>query len=233
MNPFSDIKSICFDLDDTLWPCAPVIQHAERRFYHWLELHWPRVSERYDFEALVDERVRHFSSHTDWHHDLTFLRKHWLMELADQAGYGHERVDEAFEVFWLARNEVEFFADSEDVLDRLTGLYTLGSMTNGNADVHHIGIGHYFKYVITSAEVGRPKPHREIFSAALELSGVAPHELLHIGDDPRRDVLGASALGIKTVWVNPEMKPWPGGQTPDAVIRHVGELPALLDIKQS
>ena len=30
---FADIKVISFDLDDTLWPCRPVIQRAEQRLY--------------------------------------------------------------------------------------------------------------------------------------------------------------------------------------------------------
>ena len=230
MNNFSDIKSICFDLDDTLWDCAPVIDRAERRFYHWLQEHYPRVAERYDFDALIDYRIEHFGAHPEWHHDLTQLRKNWLMTLAEEAGYDDTLVEPGFKVFWLARNEVEFFEQSEDVLDRLTGLYRLGSMTNGNADVHHIGIGHYFDFVITSAAIGQPKPHPEIFQAAIELAGTQPEQLLHVGDDPVRDVLGANALGIRTVWVNRDNRPWPGGKEPDAMIREIAELPSLLEL---
>ena len=31
------IRCIAFDLDDTLWACKPVIEHAEQRFYAWLQ----------------------------------------------------------------------------------------------------------------------------------------------------------------------------------------------------
>lgn len=230
MSDFSQIRSISFDLDDTLWPCAPVIERAERRFYGWLEQHYPEIPVRYDFDALIEHRVHHFGAHPHWHHDLTYLRKEWLKVLADEAGYPYDLVDPAFEVFWMARNEVVFFEQSEDVLDRLTGLYRLGSMTNGNADVHHIGIGHYFDYVITSAEVGKPKPHRAMYQAAIDRSGVPAEQLLHVGDDPVRDIQGASALGIRTVWVNPDDSAWPGGDEPDAMIRNISELPALLGL---
>jgi putative hydrolase of the HAD superfamily len=230
MTDFSQIRSISFDLDDTLWPCAPVIARAERRFYAWLEVHYPAIPSRYDFDTLIDHRVHHFGAHPDWHHDLTHLRKEWLRGLADEVGYDHSLVDSGFEVFWMARNEVEFFEQSEDVLDRLTGLYRLGSMTNGNADVHHIGIGHYFDFVITSAEIGQPKPHPDIYQAAIELSGVPAEQLLHVGDDPVRDIQGASALGIRTVWINMKNEPWPGGEKPDAMIQNISELPNLLGI---
>ena len=230
MSDFSQIRSISFDLDDTLWPCAPVIEQAERRFYAWMQEHFPRIPSLYDFDALIDHRIHHFGAHPHWHHDLTMLRKEWLKGLADEAGYDHDLVDPAFEVFWMARNEVVFFEQSEDVLDRLTGLYSLGSMTNGNADVHHIGIGHYFDYVITSAEVGQPKPHPDIYQAAIDRSGVPAEQLLHVGDDPVRDIQGASALGIRTVWINANKESWPGGEKPDAMIQNISELPGLLGI---
>ena len=81
MNPmtdFSDIKGICFDLDDTLWDCAPVIERAEQRFYEWLDTHYPRITARYDYRTLIDSRIHHFGAHPQWHHNLTQMRKHWL-----------------------------------------------------------------------------------------------------------------------------------------------------------
>jgi hypothetical protein len=33
---------------------------------------------------------------------------------------------------------------------------------------------------------------------------------------------------MRTVWYNPALRPWPGGQTPDAVIRTIAELPSAL-----
>ena len=40
------------------------------------------------------------------------------------------------------------------------------------------------------------KPHREIFEKALEFSGYAPHEVIHIGDSVISDVNGAFDTGI-------------------------------------
>ena len=35
--------------------------------------------------------------------------------------------------------------------------------------------------------------------------------LLHVGDDPVRDVQAARDLGMATVWVNRDGGPWPNG----------------------
>lgn len=40
-------KAILFDLDDTLWPIAPVILQAEQTLHAWLQAHAPRVAERF------------------------------------------------------------------------------------------------------------------------------------------------------------------------------------------
>jgi putative hydrolase of the HAD superfamily len=53
--------------------------------------------------------------------------------------------------------------------------------------------------VVTSAEVGHPKPAPEIFTAALALAGCAPGRAVHVGDSLDQDVHGALAAGIPAV----------------------------------
>jgi putative hydrolase of the HAD superfamily len=65
--------------------------------------------------------------------------------------------------------------------------------------LHDVGLGQLLDGVVTSAEVGRPKPAPEMFRAALALARVAPEEALHVGDDLHADVLGAQAAGLRAV----------------------------------
>ena len=163
-------------------------------------------------------------------HDYTWLRKRWLQHLAEEAGYGHEQVVEpGFHVFWKARNEVELYEYAHDLLEGLRPRFRVGCITNGNADVHHIGIGHYFDFVVTAAGAGVQKPEPGIFEAALRAADVRPEEAVHVGDDPERDVLGAGAVGMRTVWYNPTLTPWPGGRQPDHVVRNLRHLRELLE----
>ena len=46
---------------------------------------------------------------------------------------------------------------------------------------------------------------------ALDKTGLAPEEVIHIGDSISSDVKGASALGIKTLWLNRFGKEIPEG----------------------
>ncbi|APZ43175.1 HAD family hydrolase [Acidihalobacter ferrooxydans] len=224
------IRCITFDLDDTLWACQPVIAAAERRFYAWLIERYPALGVPFhDLDALIAHRIAYFRRNADLRHDMTRLRKRWLAELAAEHALDDALIEDGFRVFWLARNEVELYAEAADLLCTLGQRFTIGAITNGNADVRHIGVDHYFDFVLTSAEAGVSKPHPDIFAQALARAGVSANECVHVGDDAECDVRGAQALGLRAVWVNPAQSRWPLEEgAPDASIRHVSELPGVL-----
>ena len=53
--------------------------------------------------------------------------------------------------------------------------------------------------VVSADTVRAYKPHRELFEEALQLSGRAPEEVVHIGDSYDTDVVGARTAGIRPV----------------------------------
>ena len=67
--------------------------------------------------------------------------------------------------------------------------------------------------VFTSEDARAYKPRRELFELALSETGLKPDEVIHIGDSISSDVKGASALGIKTLWLNRFGKDVPDGVT--------------------
>ena len=65
--------------------------------------------------------------------------------------------------------------------------------------------------VFTSEDARAYKPRKELFELALNKTGFAPEEVIHIGDSISSDVKGASALGICTLWLNRFGKEIPDG----------------------
>jgi putative hydrolase of the HAD superfamily len=53
--------------------------------------------------------------------------------------------------------------------------------------------------VVTSAEAGCRKPHPDIYSKVLKLTGIGPAEALFVGDSIEADVLGPQRIGIKGI----------------------------------
>ena len=96
------------------------------------------------------------------------------------------------------------------------------------------GLRASFDAVVISEEVGIRKPRAEIFDAGLAALGTAAEETVHVGDNLVSDVDGASARGLRTVWVtrriaDPQaaLRAHPGAR-PTWVVGDLGELPALL-----
>ena len=56
-----------------------------------------------------------------------------------------------------------------------------------------------FASTIYSMDVGLAKPSPEIFASAVQTLGIAPGEILHIGDNERTDVRGALAAGFRAI----------------------------------
>ena len=218
------IQCLTFDLDDTLWDVHPVIIRAEKRFYEWLATHYPHISQEFDLNAMVAHRQTYFTQFEDMRHDFTWLRKKWLAHLATEYQCPKEFETVGFEVFHKARNEVEFYDGVIDMMEEVAPNYTIISITNGNADVNKVGLGKYFDFAVTAAEVGAAKPDPRIFQKALELGKVQPENVIHIGDDPVRDVNGAAVLGMKTIWVNTHRQPWPGGDRANSEVIHISQL---------
>lgn len=223
------IRCVTFDLDDTLWDTGPVLVEAERRFYSWLGEHCPAVTAANTPDDLVRDRREFMGRHPDQLHDLSTLRRRWLGQLFERHAVCGVDADAAFLVFWRHRNDVTLFDGALDMLAHTAQRYSTGVITNGNACVHTIGIGHLFDFVVSSERAGVAKPERAIFEMALADAGIGADEVAHVGDDPEKDVRGAAALGMRTVWYNPRRAQWPGGTRPDVDLAHLGELGSALE----
>jgi putative hydrolase of the HAD superfamily len=203
-------RVISLDLDDTLWPVGPVIMAAEEALLEWLRRHHPQAMRGHDVDTMRALRARVALRFPERGHDLTFLRRSALALQFAAAGYrGSAAADEAFEVFLAARNRVRCYEDVKPALKRLGARYRLFAVSNGNADVGRCGLGEYFEGHVTAAAAGAAKPDPRIFAHLLRACGVPAAAVLHIGDDPRADVVGALGAGMQAVWLNRENRPWP------------------------
>ena len=89
-------------------------------------------------------------------------------------------------------------------------------MSNGNADLQRCGIADLFDGHVTAIAAGAAKPDARIFAALERMAGVSAEEVLHVGDDPLTDVVGARQAGMQTVWLNRDSRPWPVALAPPA-----------------
>lgn len=142
---------------------------------------------------------------------------------------------ELAELFPVERRKHPFiYEDTFSVLDRLKGKFQLLLLTNGSPDLQNTKlaitpeIAPYFDHIIISGTFGRGKPDPTIFEHALEVMKVSKEEAIMVGDNLLTDILGASRVGMKSIWINRHNKEQ-NEVNPDYEIKRLEELFGVLD----
>ena len=68
--------------------------------------------------------------------------------------------------------------------------------------VKQLNLDSYCRAIVTSEEAGKEKPHPYVFMMALLKLGLKSDQVCMIGDSLKKDILGASNLGIKSIWLS-------------------------------
>ncbi|PGT84832.1 HAD family hydrolase [Bacillus sp. AFS040349] len=165
----------------------------------------------------------------------TYRKEAWTRGLKacgiDDPDYGATLAEE----FPAQRRKKPFVYDeSFQVLDKLKESYRLLLLTNGSPDLQNTKLEitpelvPYFEQIIISGAFGRGKPDPTIFEHALEKVNLSKDDAIMVGDNLMTDILGASRVGMKSVWINRHNKERNEVQ-PDFEITHLEELYPILD----
>jgi len=220
---------VLFDLDDTLCDYAGArLGRLRTAFGRAFAAHTDGGIDRARLDELVAASIAEAPHGAD--HFPAFLARHGLTD--------PKAADEARR--WFSEHRflgLQLFPDAIRLLGlaRADGARRVGLITNGPADVQRAKIDllelwTHVDFAIISGEFGVEKPDPAIFREALRLGEVSAEDAVFIGDSPDYDMAGARAVGIRTVWMNLAGLFWPAeaGPPPDAVIRGLGELEAVL-----
>ena len=247
------IRAVVFDLFETLvdlrWERVPRIDHGGRKLPAAFRAMHERVAEHrasVAFEAFVEalEASRRDFRESHLRHDREVPTGVWMGRLLERLEVdAAELADELTRLHMDSiRAGVVTLGHHREVLDALGRDLPLGLCSNFTHSATALAVLEQAELrdalhpdaLVVSDAVGWRKPHQSIFRAASEALGVAPHELLHVGDSLRADVAGAAALGSRTAWItrcveDPERAlAEHDGPEPDHVIADLAELPALV-----
>jgi FMN hydrolase / 5-amino-6-(5-phospho-D-ribitylamino)uracil phosphatase len=232
----SEVKLITLDLDNTLWDVDSIIIAAEADMVQWLETHVPDSLQHYNPQVLPDIRQQVFSEHAARAHDLSFMRIQVLCEVMLRTGLSSQAArrtaQQAFDVFYEGRNRVKFFPGAIAMLETLSRQFDIYTLTNGNANIHKAGLSEYVSGAFSSADVGKKKPHADMFHAPLKVLSLKPAQAIHIGDHLVDDIEGAANVGMHSIWVNLNAQQTaPGAVTPTREVTNLHAVaPAVTEI---
>lgn len=226
-----NIRAITLDLDDTLWPVWPAIARAEQVLLEWLKVHAPQTAAMLGTPEQVRAiRVQVERERPDLQLDLSGLRRESIRRALTTAGEDPALAEPAFELFFAHRQKVDLYDDALPALEFLAARWPVIALSNGNANVHTIGLGHFFQDSLNVGNTGYAKPDVRMFQAAAARAGVAANQMLHVGDDAQLDAAGALGAGMHAVWLNRKGVDWPAqGPTPHATVDSLHTLCSLLE----
>lgn len=219
------VDAVFFDVDDTLVDYAPAARAAfaaalgeDASYEQWLALdHFQRwlAGEFTDFDAFRTARMADF---------LTAIGRD-----ADRA----RAVELERERFARLPDRYALFDDVEPCLAALRGRgLRLGLITNNGGEhqrdkLARVGLAERFDAVFISDEQGVAKPDPAIFRRACADLGVEPAAAVHVGDNLVADAQGATAAGLRGVWLDRRAE-HDGRPLGVPVIRGLAELPAMV-----
>lgn len=225
------IKVIAFDLDDTLWDSKPVLIRAEQCLDEWFTTHVPDL--QYTVADMRNLRSLILHDNPELAHYITELRRQVIEKAMQLSGFGHTESkalsQEAMEVFMAARNKINLPQETVGIIRALSGEFTLGSLTNGNANIHSLGLSPWFSFAFAAEDVGASKPALDLFYTALRHTDCRPPEMVYVGDDPLLDIDPANAVGLRTVRLQNPRRAEPGDTEPDEIIARITELPDIIE----
>jgi len=199
------LSAILFDIDDTLVPTTAFARRARANAVRAMISAGLDLPEEQVLKEL-DEVLHEFSSNYEHHFDKL------LMRLRPKS---LERVNPALVVAAgvAAYHDTKFLelAPFDDVYPLLRDLkragVRLGIVTHGwtvkqAEKLVRLGLVPYLdpKAVFISDQIGISKPNPKLYQLALSDMGLAPGEVMYIGDSPEHDIAPPKSIGMVATW---------------------------------
>ncbi|MFI3246908.1 MAG: HAD-IA family hydrolase [Ferrimonas sp.] len=202
------IQAISFDLDDTLYANGPILQHAEQQLLHWLS-RLGSAPQLGDERWWLQQKRWQQQNAPELMNDPTALRLRTL-----QAGLtalhieaAEAKAQLAMAAFLQWRNAIVVMPEIIALLQALARRYALAVITNGNADVQQFLPQVPFQVVLAANATTLAKPASQMFEQCCQQLNVVPSALLHVGDHPVTDVMGAQHAGCQSAWLTSSTEP--------------------------
>lgn len=197
-------KGILLDIDNTLYPYKDSHEAGLKAAFGLIESHFkvekPIISDAY----LKSREVVHLklAGTAASHNRMLYFQK--MLERLELPSTSFTL--EVYEAYWVNfLHEMTPFNGVYELLEKYKNRICL--VTDLTAHIQHrkikkLNLDKHIDTVVTSEEAGHEKPHPVMFNLALEKLKCSREEVCMIGDSFKKDVIGASRLGIQSIWLN-------------------------------
>jgi len=206
-----DPAFVYFDVDDTLLDH----QHAERKALADLRDRYTALFGALSVDEL-QERYRAINGplwtrYADGEIDKEAVQRQRFERLLDAVDAPHADASLVGR-YYMRRYATHwrFVPGAQDAYEAIADRLPVGVMTNGFAEVQAQKFERFpvlrerADTVVVCEEAGVLKPDPQAFAHATERAGVAPDDVLYVGDSYRSDVRGGQNAGWRVAWYAPD-----------------------------
>ena len=201
----NDVRGILIDIDDTLYSYEKSHKYALKVCYESFQAIANQFMSLEDFVAVYTKKrtaVKDRLGLQGAARSRLFAFQDFFEELNIERAYSKALDFE--DLYWnkLIEN-AQLRVQFKPFFERCSKLdITICGLTDMQArfqilKLKKFGLDVEIKYLVTSEEVGREKPDRSCFDHALGKLKLKPSEVIMIGDNYAKDIVGAINLGIK------------------------------------
>lgn len=201
-------KGILLDIDNTLYDYNITHVFAKNKVleYCMSELNLSKAEINIAYEKARKQVHIELSETAASHNRLLYFQKMSEILGINPMKYGFE----IYNVYWDSFLKVlKPFEETYELLEKYKNKICL--VTDLTAQIQYrkikkLGLEKYCEKLVTSEEAGREKPHPYMFMMALQKLDLRADEVCMIGDSFKKDIIGATSMGISTIWFNHESK---------------------------
>ncbi|MFT2099201.1 HAD family hydrolase [Marinomonas sp. 2405UD66-6] len=224
----SNINTIAFDADDTLWRNEDIFIHAQDEF---IKLLLPYHEESYIRSHLAEIQVSNLENFGYGVKGFTLS----MIETAIELTEGRVSGSEIHEIIQLAKcmlaSPVELLPNIEAVLQELKGKFKLLVITKGDlldqeSKLARSGIADYFDIIEVVSE-----KTEEAYRQILERHKISTEQFLMVGNSLKSDILPILDLGAQAVHI-PYHSTWEHEQVAEDTLSNYPQLQSLEGVNE-
>ena len=197
----SKIKAVVFDIDDTLYPAEECYEYGRIQLGLYCKDKFGFFESEFneyfsEAKKITKSKLGNVASSHN-----RFLYVQTLCELAGINPLVHAL--EMYDIYWGAA--IEHLVIYPYVIPLMSKIKSqdlkIGLLSDLTAHIQFrkkqkLGIAQYVDAIVTSEEAGEEKPSDRMFSLILKKLNVSASEALMIGDNTKKDILGAQNIGM-------------------------------------
>ncbi len=193
------IKTIIFDLDDTLYNERDFVYGAFSEVCKYLFKNYS-----IDYDDLYKNIIEIFNKYG----------RGQILNILCQKYNINESIEKLVDIYRHATPKLKLYDDALFILEKLKASsvnessyrYNLGLITDGKASVQWnkveaLKLKNYMKKIIVTDDYGKNfwKPNEFPYRKIINYFNCKPKECVYVGDNPNKDFIGARKVGIYTV----------------------------------